>query len=601
MGFGSDEQKERFLGPAIRGERIAALGITEPGAGSDVAGIRTFARRVDGGYVVNGSKTFITNGVRADFVVTAVKTTEDGGHHGLSFLILEREMEGYEVSRKLEKLGWRASDTAELAFGDVFVPEENLLGEENRGFYLIMANFQWERLVMALGAVSSMGRVLERLPSGSSSPPRHALAELAVKLEACRCLTYHALRLFAEGHDALREVTEAKLLSQRAAFEVADDAPPDPRRRRLHARVRDRAGRARHPAGADRRRHRRGDEGDPREAAGAVSELPAGGATAARPASGRARRSSAARPPPCPGLDRPPRPCGSRTFSSSTAVAALMNMRRRRRARPVADDHHAGDEERRRDPVADRVQAPSGLIGAHGSAGSSMMPRSQPREGDDTVGVLDGKAAIVTGSARGIGRATAELLAEQGARVLINDLDADVAEQASTEIAGETAVFGGDLTKDGVPDQLVQKAVDEFGQLDIIINNAGYAWDAPIHKISDEQFQAMLDIHTVVPFRILRAASPHLREPAKQDREAGVEDFRKVVNVTSLAGMMGNAGQVAYSAAKGGIVGLTRALAKEWGPLKINVNSIAFGAIDTRLTAPVGTGSARWRWAISAR
>jgi acyl-CoA dehydrogenase len=218
--FGTDEQRQRFLAPAIRGERIAALGITEPGAGSDVAGIRTFARRVDGGYVVNGSKTYITNGVRADFVVTAVKTTEEGGHHGLSFLVLEREMEGYEVSRKLEKLGWRASDTAELAFGDVFVPEENLLGEENRGFYLIMANFQWERLVMALGAVTSMEQVLERVVGPGRN--RHAVAEIAVKLEASRCLTYHALRLFAAGQDALREVTEAKLLSQRAAFEVAE-------------------------------------------------------------------------------------------------------------------------------------------------------------------------------------------------------------------------------------------------------------------------------------------------------------------------------------------------------------------------------------------
>jgi acyl-CoA dehydrogenase len=222
--FGTAEQKERFLAPAIRGERIAALGITEPGAGSDVAGIRTFARRVDGGYVVNGSKTYITNGVRADFVVTAVKTTEEGGHHGLSFLILERDMEGYQVSRKLEKLGWQASDTAELAFGDVFVPEENLLGEENRGFYLIMANFQWERLVMALGAVTSMERMLERVAESASGQSRwrHAVAEIAVKHEASRCLTYHALRLFAAGQDALREVTEAKLMSQRAAFEVAE-------------------------------------------------------------------------------------------------------------------------------------------------------------------------------------------------------------------------------------------------------------------------------------------------------------------------------------------------------------------------------------------
>ncbi len=223
--FGSDEQQRRFLAPAIRGERIAALGITEPGAGSDVAAIRTFARRVDGGYVVNGSKTFITNGVRADFVVTAVKTTEEGGHHGLSFLILEREMDGFETQKKLEKLGWLASDTGELAFSDVFVPDENLLGEENRGFYLIMANFQWERLVMALGAVTSMEMVRERVLAAEPGPRwREAVAEMAVKHEASRCLTYHALRLFAEGQDALREVTEAKLFSQRAAFEVAETA-----------------------------------------------------------------------------------------------------------------------------------------------------------------------------------------------------------------------------------------------------------------------------------------------------------------------------------------------------------------------------------------
>jgi acyl-CoA dehydrogenase len=234
--FGTEDQKQRFLAPAIRGERIAALGITEPGAGSDVAGIRTFARRVDGGYVVNGSKTFITNGVRADFVVTAVKTTEGGGHQGLSFLVLEKEMEGYSVSKKLEKLGWRASDTAELAFDDVFVPDENLLGEENKGFYLIMANFQWERLVMALGAVASMGRMVDRSvayasertafgkPIGGHQAIRHKIAEMAVKHEASRSLTYHALRLFAGGQDAIREVTQAKLLSQRAAYEVADDA-----------------------------------------------------------------------------------------------------------------------------------------------------------------------------------------------------------------------------------------------------------------------------------------------------------------------------------------------------------------------------------------
>jgi 3-oxoacyl-[acyl-carrier protein] reductase len=201
------------------------------------------------------------------------------------------------------------------------------------------------------------------------------------------------------------------------------------------------------------------------------------------------------------------------------------------------------------------------------------------------VGVLDGKAAIVTGSARGIGRATAELLAEQGARVLINDLDGDVAEQAASEIAGETTVFGGDLTKAGVPDQLVQKAVDEFGQIDIIVNNAGYTWDGVAHKMADDQFQAMLDIHTVAPFRIIRAAAPHLREPAKQEREAGREVFRKIVNVSSVSGTMGNAGQVNYSAAKAGVVGLTKTLAKEWGQFKVNVNAVAFGFVETRLTA----------------
>src|SRR3954447_7890473 len=200
------------------------------------------------------------------------------------------------------------------------------------------------------------------------------------------------------------------------------------------------------------------------------------------------------------------------------------------------------------------------------------------------MGVLDGKAAIVTGSARGIGRATAELLAEQGARVLINDLAGDVVEPAASEISGETAVFGGDLTQSGVPDQLVQKAIDEFGQIDIIVNNAGYTWDGVAHRMTDEQFQAMLEIHTVVPFRICRAAAPHLREPAKKERDEGREVFRKIVNVSSISGTMGNAGQVNYSAAKAGVVGLTKTLAKEWGGFKINVNAVAFGFIETRLT-----------------
>jgi 3-oxoacyl-[acyl-carrier protein] reductase len=206
------------------------------------------------------------------------------------------------------------------------------------------------------------------------------------------------------------------------------------------------------------------------------------------------------------------------------------------------------------------------------------------------MGLLDGKAAIVTGSARGIGRATAELFVSEGAKVLINDLDADVAEQAAGEIDGETAVHAGDLTKEGAADELVKAANDAFGAVDIVVNNAGYTWDGVAHKMSDEQFQAMLDIHTIVPFRVARALAPTWREAAKAERGEGKEVFRKIVNVSSTSGMMGNAGQVNYSAAKMGVVGLTKTLAKEWGQFKINVNAVAFGFVETRLTAAKEAG-----------
>jgi 3-oxoacyl-[acyl-carrier protein] reductase len=201
------------------------------------------------------------------------------------------------------------------------------------------------------------------------------------------------------------------------------------------------------------------------------------------------------------------------------------------------------------------------------------------------MGVLDDKVAIVTGGARGIGRATAELLSEHGAKVIINDLDADVAKETAGEIQGETAVYGGDLTAQGAPEQLVQTAIDAWGRLDIIVNNAGYTLDAPIHKLSDDWFQKMLNIHVIAPFRVIRAAAPHLREPAKAERERGEEVFRKIVNVSSTSGMMGNAGQANYSAGKAAIVGMTKTLAKEWGQFKVNCNAIAFGFIETRLTA----------------
>jgi 3-oxoacyl-[acyl-carrier protein] reductase len=201
------------------------------------------------------------------------------------------------------------------------------------------------------------------------------------------------------------------------------------------------------------------------------------------------------------------------------------------------------------------------------------------------MGLLDGKAAIITGSARGIGRATAELFVSEGAKVLINDIDGDVAEQAAGEIEGETAMFAGDLTKPGVPEELVARANQAFGQVDIVVNNAGYTWDGVVHKMSDEQFQAMLDIHTIVPFRVIRALAPHWREAAKQEQGEGREVFRKIVNITSISGTMGNAGQANYSSAKAGVTGLTKTIAKEWGQFKINVNAVAFGFVETRLTA----------------
>jgi 3-oxoacyl-[acyl-carrier protein] reductase len=201
------------------------------------------------------------------------------------------------------------------------------------------------------------------------------------------------------------------------------------------------------------------------------------------------------------------------------------------------------------------------------------------------MGVLDDKVAIVTGSARGIGKATAELLSEHGAKVVVNDLDGDAAQETADAIAGETAVHAGDLTAEGSPEALVQTAIDAWGKIDIIVNNAGYTLDAPIHKMSDDWFQKMLDIHLVAPFRIVRAAAPHLREPAKAERERGEEVFRKIVNVSSISGTMGNAGQANYSAGKAGVVGLTKTLAKEWGQFKVNVNAVAFGWIETRLTA----------------
>ena len=208
------------------------------------------------------------------------------------------------------------------------------------------------------------------------------------------------------------------------------------------------------------------------------------------------------------------------------------------------------------------------------------------------MGLLEGKNAIITGSARGIGRATAELFAANGANVLINDLDADAAEQASSEIDGPTAVFACDLTETDAADRLVAAGVEAFDSVDIVVNNAGYTWDGMAHKMTDEQFQAMLDIHTIGPFRVSRALAAHWRDAARTEAGEGREVFRKLINVSSVSGTMGNTGQANYSAAKAGVTGLTKTLAKEWGQFKINVNAVAFGFVETRLTASKEGGEA---------
>ncbi len=204
---------------------------------------------------------------------------------------------------------------------------------------------------------------------------------------------------------------------------------------------------------------------------------------------------------------------------------------------------------------------------------------------------LDNKTALVTGSGRGIGRAIAQQLAAAGAAVLINDLDEDAADQTAAMVhaaGGRAGRLAGDVTRPEFPARLVEAVLGEFGSLDIIVNNAGYTWDSVIQKTTDEQFQAMLDIHLVAPFRILRAASAWLRESAKKEAAAGTRTMRKVVNITSISGTDGNPGQAAYSSGKAGVIGLTRTMAKEWGRYNVNVNAVGFGLIETRLVQPLG-------------
>ncbi len=239
--LGSDEQKERFLVPGIAGERIGCLAITEPGAGSDVAGIRTTATRDGDDYLINGSKTFITNGARADFIVLVAKTDPDAGHDGITLFNFGLRDEsgdpvpGFSVAGTLEKMGMHSSDTAELSFEDVRVPVEAVLGEAGKGFYHISWELQGERLVAAAGAVSGAERVFERTleyakereafgrPIGRFQAIRHKFAEMATKIEAAKQLTFATAWRFANDEYPVREITAAKLFSSRIACEVADE------------------------------------------------------------------------------------------------------------------------------------------------------------------------------------------------------------------------------------------------------------------------------------------------------------------------------------------------------------------------------------------
>ena len=208
---------------------------------------------------------------------------------------------------------------------------------------------------------------------------------------------------------------------------------------------------------------------------------------------------------------------------------------------------------------------------------------------------LDGQVALVSGSGRGIGRCIALKLASEGARLVINDLDSGPAQETAAEIkalGGQAVACVGNVTAPDFAERFVRTAMENYQGLDIIVNNAGYTWDNVIQKMSDEQWYAIMDVHLTAPFRILRAAYPHIKAFSKAEQEAGVERFRKVVNISSVAGLGGNAGQVNYSAAKAGIVGLTMAMAKEWGRLKVNVNCVAFGLIKTRLTEAVAGNNA---------
>jgi acyl-CoA dehydrogenase len=235
VALGSEEQRRRFVSPVLAGERIAALGITEPGAGSDVAGLRTRAERDGDHYVVNGGKTFITSGCRADFVTTAVRTGGEG-HGGISLLVIERDTPGFHVSKKLRKTGWWASDTAELAFDDCRVPVANRIGEENAGFRAIMINFVAERLMLAAQCVAiaelayresvdyAKARIAFGKPLSGFQVTRHKLADMATSIAAARALTGDCIRRHLAGEDCVAPAAMAKNAATDMCSQVCDQA-----------------------------------------------------------------------------------------------------------------------------------------------------------------------------------------------------------------------------------------------------------------------------------------------------------------------------------------------------------------------------------------
>lgn len=235
LNFGNEKQKEKYLVPGLKGEKVAALGITEPNAGSDVSSLQTTAKKNGDYYILNGSKTFITNGVNCDYVIVAAKTRKEPIHRNVSLFIVDKSLEGFTVGKNLRKLGWRSSDTGLLFFDNVKVPKENLIGEENKGFKYIMSNFQWERISMALGSVSLAEKAFEETlkyakerlqfgkPISEFQVIRHKLVDMALDIEKAKNMTYRALYLYNKGENAVKETSMAKVYACEMVNRVTDE------------------------------------------------------------------------------------------------------------------------------------------------------------------------------------------------------------------------------------------------------------------------------------------------------------------------------------------------------------------------------------------